>query len=241
MLRKQLLLLGFLASAGLLVGCGEAQDEEERVTELNTLEEKVNYIFGMNLAENFAEGGVQIEPDAFALALRDMRDGVEPRLSEEEITQVMRTFQEQEMARRQAEHSAVAETNLAEARAFLASNAEEEGVEVTESGLQYRVLEEGEGPQPQADDTVTVHYRGQLLDGTVFDSSYERDQPATFSLTGVIAGWTEGLQLMREGGRMELYIPPDLAYGSSGNGPIPPNAALIFEVELLEVETSGDE
>lgn len=241
MLRKPLLLIGFIASAGLLVGCQDGSNQEEQVTELNTLEEKVNYIFGLNLAENFVEGGVQIEPDAFALALRDMRDGVEPRLSDEEITQVMSTFQEQEMARRQAEHSALAETNLAAARSFLASNAEEEGVEVTDSGLQYRVLEEGEGPRPTADDTVTVHYRNQLLDGTVFDSSYERDQPATFSLSGVIAGWTEGLQLMQEGGRMELYIPPELAYGPSGNGPIPPNSALMFEVELLSVEDSDYE
>lgn len=241
MLRKPLLLIGFIASAGLLVGCQDGSNQEEQVIELNTLEQKVNYIFGLNLAENFVEGGVQIEPEAFALALKDVRDGVEPRLSDEEIAQVMTTFQEQEMARRQAEHSALAESNLAAARSFLANNAEEEGVEVTESGLQYRVLEEGEGPRPTADDTVTVHYRGQLLDGTVFDSSYERDQPATFSLNGVIAGWTEGLQLMQEGGRVEFYIPPDLAYGPNGNGPIPPNAALIFEVELLSVEGGDDE
>jgi len=235
MKRNVRLIAGLLGATALMVGCNQAEPENEPA-KLETLEEKVNYVFGTNLAENLAQGGVTIEPDAFAQALRDKRDGVEPRLSEEEMREVMQTFQEQEMARREAEQAAAAETNKQEADAFFAENAKAEGVSQTDSGLQYKVLEEGDGAKPGADDTVTVHYRGRLLDGTEFDSSYERDQPATFALNSVIAGWTEALQLMSEGSKYELYIPSDLAYGPGGNGPIPPNAALIFEVELLEID-----
>ncbi len=240
MLRKQLILLGFIGSAAILAGCQQAAEPEQETIELNTLEQKVNYIFGLNLADNFQQSGVKIEPEAFALALKDKRDGVEPRLSEEEITQVMREFQQKAMAEREKQQQELAETNLAEAEKFLAENKEKEGVQVTASGLQYRVLEEGEGPQPDANDTVTVHYTGKLLDGTVFDSSYDRNQPQTFTVNGVITGWSEALQMMKEGAKWELYIPPTLAYGPGGNGPIPPNAALIFEVELLEVEPNEE-
>jgi len=155
------------------------------------------------------------------------------------MNSVMAEFQEQQMAQQEAETEQQAEADQAEAEAFFAENAEKEGVEITDSGLQYKIIEKGEGASPSEDDRVTVHYRGRLLDGTEFDSSYERDQPASFNLNTVIAGWTEALQLMSEGGKWELYIPADLAYGPGGNGPIPPNAALIFEVELLEV--GGDE
>ncbi|WP_024461985.1 FKBP-type peptidyl-prolyl cis-trans isomerase [Marinimicrobium sp. LS-A18] len=239
MKRNVRLIAGLLGATALMVGCNQAEPENE-TAKLETLEEKVNYVFGTNLAENLAQGGVTIEPEAFAQALRDKRDGVEPRLSEEEMREVMQTFQEQEMARREAEQEAAAETNKQEAEAFFAENAKAEGVSQTDSGLQYKVLEEGDGAKPGADDTVTVHYRGRLLDGTEFDSSYERDQPATFALNSVIAGWTEALQLMSEGSKYELYIPSDLAYGPGGNGPIPPNAALIFEVELLEIDDQTD-
>lgn len=244
MKRKSLLLAGLLSSAVILVGCNQTEQEQEpESAELETLEQKVNYVFGMNLAENLAQGGVTIEPEAFAQALRDKRDGVEPRLSEEETREVMETFQEQEMARREGETEAQATANREEAEAFFSENLEEEGVSETESGLQYKVLEEGDGATPSETDTVVVHYRGRLLDGTEFDSSYERDQPASFAVNSVIAGWTEALQMMPVGSKWELYIPSDLAYGPGGNGPIPPNAALIFEVELLEVEEddSGEE
>ncbi len=243
MKRNVRILAGLLGATAIMVGCSQSEPEEESV-KLETLEEKVNYVFGTNLAENLEQGGVTIEPEAFAQALRDKRDGVEPRLNEEEMREVMQQFQEQEMARREAEQKAEAEANEKEAETFFTENAKKEGVTETESGLQYKVLEEGEGAQPSADDTVTVHYRGRLLDGTEFDSSYERDQPATFALNSVIAGWTEALQLMPVGSKYELYIPAELAYGPGGNGPIPPNSALIFEVELLEIgddSTTGDE
>lgn len=243
MKRNVRMLAGLLGAAAIMVGCSQSEPEQESV-KLETLEQKVNYVFGTNLAENLKQGGVTIEPEAFAQALRDKRDGVEPRLSEEEMREVMKQFQEQEMARREEKQKAEAEANEKEAEAFFAENAKKEGVKETESGLQYKVLEEGEGAKPSADDTVTVHYRGRLLDGTEFDSSYERDQPATFALNSVIAGWTEALQLMPVGSKYELYVPAELAYGPGGNGPIPPNSALIFEVELLEIgdgSASGDE
>jgi len=237
---NSLLVAGLLGSALVLVGCGQTDEDsaaaEAETAELETLEQKVNYIFGMNLAENLAESGVAIEPEAFAMALRDRRDGNEPRISESEMQAVMQEFQEQEMTRREAQTEAEGAVHREEAEAFFAENINEEGVMETDSGLQYKVLEEGDGARPGPNDTVTVHYRGRLLDGTEFDSSYERNQPATFALNSVISGWTEALQLMSVGSKYELYIPSDLAYGPGGNGPIPPNAALVFEVELLEVE-----
>jgi FKBP-type peptidyl-prolyl cis-trans isomerase FkpA/FKBP-type peptidyl-prolyl cis-trans isomerase FklB len=229
------MIIGLMASAVAITGCNRQDDSAAEVAELDTLEQKVNYVFGMNVANNMQQGQLQIEPEAFAQALKDIRDGVEPRLSEEESMTIMQTFQEQQMARRQAETQAAGEKHRAEAEAFFAENAQREGVVTTESGLQYRVLDAGEGPNPTIDSVVTVHYRGRLLDGTEFDSSYSRNQPATFDLGGVIAGWTEALQLMSVGARWELYIPAELAYGPGGHGPIPPNAALAFEVELLEI------
>lgn len=239
MKRNVQLIAGLLGAAALLVGCNQTEPEQESA-ELETMDQKVNYIFGTNLAENLAQGGVTIEPEAFAQALRDKRDGVEPRLTEEEMRNVMQTFQEEQMAQREAEQQALSETHRQEAQTFFAENADAEGVQETESGLQYKVLEEGEGASPGANDTVTVHYRGRLLDGTEFDSSYERGEPVSFAVNGVISGWTEGLQLMSEGAKYELYIPSDLAYGPGGNGPIPPSAALIFEVELLEVDAAEE-
>ncbi|MGD8175171.1 FKBP-type peptidyl-prolyl cis-trans isomerase [Marinimicrobium sp. ARAG 43.8] len=239
MKRNVQLMAGLLGAAALLAGCNQSEPEQKTV-ELETLDQKVNYIFGTNLAENLAQGGVTIEPEAFAQALRDKRDGTDPRLSEEEMREVMQTFQEEQMAKREAEQKAASETNQQEAEAFFAENANADGVQETDSGLQYKVLEEGEGASPGPNDTVTVHYRGRLLDGTEFDSSYERGEPVSFAVNGVISGWTEGLQLMSEGAKYELYIPSDLAYGPGGNGPIPPSSALIFEVELLEVEAADE-
>ena len=134
-----------------------------------------------------------------------------------------------------AEQAALGAKNKAEADAFLAENAGKEGVVTTASGLQYKVLEAAEGPTPAATDTVTVHYRGTLLDGTEFDGSYSRNEPISFALDRVIPGWSEGVQLMPVGSKYEFYISPELGYGEAGGGPIPPNSALIFEVELLSI------
>nr|WP_207063380.1 FKBP-type peptidyl-prolyl cis-trans isomerase [Motiliproteus sp. SC1-56] len=147
-----------------------------------------------------------------------------------------------ELARRVAELDAQAAANLKEGQAFLAENAGREGVQQTESGLQYRVVRPGEGGRPSADDQVRVHYRGSLLDGTTFDSSYDRGSPAVFPVNRLIPGWTEALQLMREGAHWTLYIPSQLAYGKrSPSASIPPNSTLVFDLELLGIETSTEE
>lgn len=238
MINKKLLVVGLMSSV-LMMGCNKEAEKPDDSKLLTTLEQKVNYVVAQNMAQNFKQGGLTIEPEAFALALRDVRDGVDSRLSEEEKNTVMQTFQEQAMAQREAEQKELSEKNIAEGNAYLETNKAKEGVTVTESGLQYRVIEEGTGVIPKATDTVSVHYSGKLLDGTEFDSSYARGEPVSFEVTGVIAGWTEALQLMPKGSKWELVIPSDLAYGPGGNGPIPPNSVLIFEVELLDV-TAGE-
>ncbi len=234
MINKKLLVAGLISSA-LMVGCNK-EEKPAAVAELTTLEQKVNYAIAQNMAENFKGGGLPIEVEAFAQGLKDVRDGAELRLTEEEMQTVMQEFQEQAMAKRAEEQKKISDANLAEGQAFLEANKVKEGVVTTESGLQYRIITEGTGVKPKAEDSVTVHYSGKLLDGTEFDSSYTRQEPVTFPVGGVIAGWTEALQLMPQGSKWELYIPSDLAYGPGGNGPIPPNSTLTFEVELLEVK-----
>ncbi|HKL27262.1 MAG TPA: FKBP-type peptidyl-prolyl cis-trans isomerase, partial [Desulfuromonadales bacterium] len=163
--------------------------------------------------------------------------GHEPRLSEEEMIAEIQAFQQQLQQQQMEKIQALAEENKVESEAFLKENAEKEGVVVRDSGLQYKVIEPGEGESPEVDSVVTVHYRGMLVDGTEFDSSYSRNEPATFPVNGVIPGWGEALPLMKEGAKWKLFIPADLAYGESGAGEqIGPNAALIFEVELLSIE-----
>jgi FKBP-type peptidyl-prolyl cis-trans isomerase len=183
-----------------------------------------------------AADGMDMDVDAFAMGLRDAFSGAEPRLSQEEIQAEMIAFQEKVNAEQQAQQEQMAATNAAAAEEFLAGNAEREEVVVTDSGLQYEIIEQGEGPLPGPEDTVEVHYRGTLLDGTEFDSSYRRGETVTFGVGQVIAGWTEALQLMPAGSKWKLYIPPELAYGSGGAGQvIGPNAALTFEVELIGI------
>jgi FKBP-type peptidyl-prolyl cis-trans isomerase FkpA/FKBP-type peptidyl-prolyl cis-trans isomerase FklB len=182
-----------------------------------------------------------LDIDILMQGLRDSYLGEETLLTQDEARSEREQFIQQRQQRLAEQRAEEAQVNLEEGQAFLAANADNEGVSVTDSGLQYRVLEEGDGPRPDADDRVTVHYRGKLINGVEFDSSYAREEPATFGLDQVIPGWTEGLQLMREGGRYEFFIPSDLAYGEQGRpGPIGPNSTLIFEVELLEVQPSGD-
>lgn len=242
-MNKRLLIAGLMASTVLIAGCNGGTTEEavvEKAVTLETLEQKVNYSIAMNMATNFKQRDVPIDVEAFTLALKDVRDGVDPRLTPEQMQETMQTFQEQQMELQQAKQKGLADTNRTAGEAFLAENATKEGVQTTESGLQYKVLEAGEGGgvKPVALDTVTVHYAGRLLDGTEFDSSYARNQPTSFGLNQVISGWTEGLQLMETGSKYEFYIPSDLAYGPGGNQGIPPNSTLIFVVELLEVKAA---
>ena len=225
--------------APLLVGamsaCQEQAKEPEPMT-LDTPEKRLSYGIALRMGERMAADGMTMDVDAYAMGMRDAFDGAEPQLSEEEITAEMMAFQEKMQAERDGKQATVAAGNQEAGAAFLAENAQRDGVMVTESGLQYEVVEAGSGASPGVDDQVEVHYRGTLIDGTVFDSSYDRGQTVTFGVTQVIAGWTEALQLMQEGATYKLYIPSDLAYGAGGAGQIiGPNATLIFDVELVAI------
>ena len=182
------------------------------------------YFGGMIKSSDFGE----LNKCEIKKGLNDMMKGGEMDIPEEEIMQVIQSHLMKRM-------NAIAEMNAVEGESFLAKNGEKEGVVTLESGLQYKVIEEGAGVSPMAADTVEVHYTGKLLDGTVFDSSVERGEPAKFPLSGVIKGWSEGLTYAKEGGKIELYIPSSLGYGPRGYGNIPANSTLVFEVELLKV------
>ncbi len=228
----------------ILAACGEekaatptADAAQTGEAALETPDQKLSYIVGFNMATQFKNDGV-VDLDAAALnaGITDVHNGVESKLSEEEVEAVYKIVQQRGAERQKAELEAVATKNKAYGEAYLAENAKTDGVVTTDSGLQYQELTAGEGATPTAEDTVTVHYKGTLIDGTVFDSSYDRGQPASFPVNRVIPGWVEALQLMNVGDKFRLVIPSDLAYGADGTGPvIGPNATLIFEVELLEI------
>lgn len=197
-----------------------------------TLQEKISYIIGRDMAGNLKKQGIDVNADAFVKGMKEALEGKPSALSQNEVQEAMMQLQ-QEMG---AKQGAAASENQKAGEAFLAENKNKEGVKTLPSGLQYEVLNEGTGKSPSASDKVTTHYHGTLIDGTTFDSSYERGQPATFPVNGVIAGWTEALQLMKEGAKWRLYIPSNLAYGAQGAGDvIGPNSTLIFDVELISV------
>lgn len=201
-----------------------------------TDDERLAYSLGVTLGESMQADVEDLDIDAFSDGMRDVFAGNELALGEDDIAQALTSFQERAMQEREAETAAIAEANKAEGETFLAENAQRDDVTVTDSGLQYEVLESGDGASPGAQDSVEVHYEGTLLDGSVFDSSLERGEPVTFRVNQVIEGWQEALQLMSVGDVWKLYIPSELAYGESGQGPIGPNEVLIFNVELLDVE-----
>ncbi|MBR9912175.1 MAG: FKBP-type peptidyl-prolyl cis-trans isomerase [Gammaproteobacteria bacterium] len=209
--------------------------------EMTTLTERVSYVLGYNIGQNFKQDQVDIDIKVFAQALADVEAGKEPKLTQEEMQMAMRSLQELMQAKRNQAMQVVSEANQKEGQAFLQANAKKAGVVTTASGLQYKVLTKGTGPKPTAANQVTVHYSGKLLDGTEFDSSYSRGEPATFGVTQVIPGWTEALQLMSEGAKWEVYIPSNLAYGPGGaGGDIGPNATLVFEIELLSANANAN-
>ena len=200
--------------------------------------DKASYALGLGIGHQLkGMGGDKLNIDDFASAIKDVIGGKELKMSMKEAQIVASTFiQQAEEENRKAMEEAGAKFKAA-GEQYLADNASRDGVTVTASGLQYEVLSEGNGKSPRATDSVKCHYEGRLIDGTVFDSSYRRGTPATFPLNGVIAGWTEGLQLMKEGAKFRFHIPFNLAYGANGAGEsIPPYSALVFDVELIEVQ-----
>jgi FKBP-type peptidyl-prolyl cis-trans isomerase FklB len=199
--------------------------------------ERLGYSLGMDVGSTLKRQSVEVDPDTMARGFKDAYTGGKTLLTEEEARKEIQAFQTKLMEKQAEAMKQLSEKNRMEGEKFLAENAKKEGVKTLPSGLQYKVILPGSGKTPKATDSVTTHYRGTLVDGTEFDSSYKRGEPATFPVSGVIAGWTEALQLMKEGAKWQLVLPPSLAYGERGVGrDIGPNATLIFEVELIKVQ-----
>ncbi len=216
--------------AATLVACAIGSVQ---AVELETLEQRYSYVAGVKMGMNIQRQNPDFDAEGFGAGITDGLSGDDFKLSQEEMNQVMRDWQE----RQQDEKAKQAAANLDQGKAFLDENAKREGVVVLPSGLQYEVLEAGEGESPSGAANVTVHYRGTLIDGTEFDSSHKRGQPATFSLNGVIKGFSEALALMKPGAKWKVYIPPELGYGERGTRGIGPNSTLIFEMELISYES----
>ena len=199
------------------------------VTELKSKKDKASYAIGMDMGNSLKRNEIDVDPDILAQALKAVLTGQKTLLTKDDVKTILTDLQ-QEVRTEQLEK------RKKEGEAFLAANKKKEGVKTLPSGLQYKVITEGKGEKPALTDTVTVNYKGTMVDGTEFDSSYKRGKPATFPVNGVIKGWTEALQLMKVGSKWDLYIPSDLAYGEQGRPGMPPNSTLIFEVELLSID-----
>ena len=201
--------------------------------------EKLSYSLGIILGERIQNDFGDLDPSFVLEGLKDSKDPNSWKLDRPAINQAVQDAQTRIRAQQEQQVEAMAEANLKSGEAFLAENAKKDGMTVTASGLQYRVITEGAGDAPKATDTVKVHYEGRLISGDVFDSSIARGEPVSFPLNGVIPGWSEGVQLMKVGSKFEFTIPSALAYGPSGTGPIPPNSVLVFDVELLEINPAN--
>lgn len=226
---------GWIAVLSVVLAAGPAFAANQ--TTLKTQKDKVSYIIGLNIGSSMKRQSVEVDPDLLLKGLKDGLEGKKPLLSAEEMREVMTAFNKEMRKKHDEELKKVGEKNKEEGEKFLAENKKKEGIVTLPDGLQYKIITKGKGKSPTINDTVTVNYRGTLINGKVFDSSYKRGKPATFPVKGVIKGWTEALQLMKPGAKWELFIPPDLAYGARGAGTaIAPNSTLIFEVELLSVK-----
>jgi FKBP-type peptidyl-prolyl cis-trans isomerase FklB len=224
---KPLILLPFLFFGAQIMA-------DSNAAKLETDKQQLSYIFGIQVGQNMMSEGVELDMDAFAAGVADMFAGKQPQLDQATAQKVIGEFQQKKAAELAAEMNKKQQAS----KAYMEENAKKDGVITTASGLQYRIIKEGDGATPTADDKVIAHYKGTLLDGTVFDSSYDRGEPATFPVKGVIQGWQEVLQLMKEGAKWEVVIPGNLAYGPQGagpNSPIGPNETLIFDIELIAI------
>ena len=222
-----------LAMVTLLTVAAAAQDTPALKTQM----EKRSYAMGLDLGRNIRKESLEVDPALFTQGLKDALAGNKPLMNDEEVRATIVDLQNEVRAKMVQAMKDLAEKNKREGEAFLAENKKKEGVVTLPSGLQYKILKAGDGKKPTAEDTVVCQYRGTLIDGKEFDSSYKRNQPATFPVNRVIKGWTEALQLMPVGSKWQLFIPSDLAYGERGAGSdIPPNSTLIFEVELVSIQ-----
>jgi FKBP-type peptidyl-prolyl cis-trans isomerase FklB len=220
-LKTLLILPVLLASASLL-----------NASELKTDKDKLSYIFGVQVGQGLRAEGIELEMDAFTAGIQDMLAGNESQIGQATAEKLVSAYQE----KKQLEIAEISAKKQNESSTFLANNAKNDGFVVTASGLQYKIVEKGEGKSPTSEDKVIAHYTGKLLDGTVFDSSHDRGEPATFPVSGVIKGWQEALPMMKEGGKWQIVVPANLAYGDRGVGNlIGPNETLIFDIELVSI------
>ena len=220
-LKTLLILPVLLASASLL-----------NASELKTDKDKLSYIFGVQVGQGLRAEGIELEMDAFTAGIQDMLAGNEPQIGQATAEKLVSAYQE----KKQLEIAEISAKKQNESATFLANNAKNDGFVVTATGLQYKILEEGKGKSPTSEDKVIAHYTGKLLDGTVFDSSHDRGEPATFPVSGVIKGWQEALPMMKVGGKWQIVVPANLAYGDRGVGNlIGPNETLIFDIELVSI------
>jgi len=211
-----------------LNACNKSKGKEVK---LNTDEQKLSYAIGQQIGHQMKLQSLDIDVDVLAASIQDALDGKKSQMTPQEMQQTMMSMQAKMMAKR----SAKGKEDEAAGQKFLAANKKKKNVKVTKSGLQYEILKAGKGKSPKGNDRVRVQYKGTLIDGTEFDSSYKRNKPAEFPVNGVIKGWTEALKMMKEGAKWKLYVPSELAYGRQGRPGIPPNSVLIFEIELLKV------
>lgn len=223
-----------VAFAVLVLGCsGKTQENAELKTQLDS----VSYCIGLDIGKNLQRQSVEVNPNVLARGIGDVASGKTALLTDEQVHATLTAFQQQVREQQQEKMKAAGEKARQEGEKFLAENKKEKGVTTLPSGLQYKVLTMGTGPKPKAEQTVKVHYKGTLIDGTEFDSSYKRGEPTVYPVNGFVKGWIEALQLMPVGSKWQLFVPSDLAYGEAGAGQvIPPNATLIFEIELLSIE-----
>ena len=231
-MKSSVIIIAALFTTSVAFAQDKAQLKDER--------DKVSYSIGVDIGSTFKKQNMDINPDALLMGLKDASTGKTPQMTAEEMRTTMTNFSNSMREKQMAVAKEAGSKNAAEGQKFLAENKGKEGVKTTASGLQYKVVKEGTGPSPKETDTVETHYRGTLLDGTEFDSSYARGEPATFPVNRVIKGWTEALQMMKVGSKYQLFIPPDLAYGERGAGQeIGPNSTLIFDVELLGIKDAA--
>jgi FKBP-type peptidyl-prolyl cis-trans isomerase FklB len=227
--------LQWIAVLGILVFVSQVDGKENVV--LKNKKDKISYVIGMDIGSNLKKQSIDVDPDILIKGIKDGLSGAKSLLTEQEVLEITTAFQKEIMAKQEELNKKLGETNKKEGEVFLAENKKKEGVKTLASGLQYKVIKAGKGKKPKLTDTVTTQYRGTLIDGTEFDSSYRRGQPASFPVNGVIPAWTEALQLMEEGAKWQLFVPSNLAYGDRGAGrQIGPNATLIFEVELISIQ-----
>ena len=225
----------FIINMLIMIGLATMIANAASKDDLKDQKKRFGYGLGANYARNLKQNNLDVDLDMFLQGMKDYLSG-ESLMSDQEIQSTTKEVGDVVRAQRNAEQEKVAQKNAAEGESFLEANKTKEGVKALGSGMQYKVVHAGDGPIPTASDKVRVHYKGTFIDGKEFDSSYKRNKPATFNVTGVIKGWTEALQLMKVGSKWPLFIPSDLASGNGGNRSIPPNSTLLFEVELLGIE-----